>query len=85
MTPIAHYAQQDWRHWLSVLTPEEIDEVQTTAAVFLRMSQAFFIHGGRTMSVVHLGARHLWLGLSFLKEQKQRRILGLPLSTSSLF
>lgn len=37
------------------------------------------------MSATQLGARLLRLGLSSLKEQEQRCILGQPLSPSSLF
>eukprot|EP00064_Thunnus_orientalis_P000081 superscaffoldBa00000003_g81 len=64
---------------------EEITEVQMTAATFLQMSQALTINSGRTMAASHVGHRHLWLGLSSLKEHEQHLLLNAPLSTQSFF
>lgn len=72
-------------HGKDHLSPEEITEVQVSAATFCRMSQAFAVDGGRTMCAAQVGVRHLWLGLSCLKETDKRPLLDLPISRSSLF
>ncbi|KAK7930594.1 hypothetical protein WMY93_006989 [Mugilogobius chulae] len=37
------------------------------------------------MCAAQVGCRHLWLGLSSLKDQEKKQLLNLPLSTASLF
>ncbi|KAK7907645.1 hypothetical protein WMY93_016257 [Mugilogobius chulae] len=63
----------------------DLGELRTTLATFLRMSQALAIDGGRSMCAAQVGCRHLWLGLSSLKDQEKKQLLNLPLSTASLF
>ncbi|KAK7879760.1 hypothetical protein WMY93_030687 [Mugilogobius chulae] len=63
----------------------DLGELRTTMATFLRMSQALAIDGGRSMCAAQVGCRHLWLGLSSLKDQEKKQLLNLPLSTASLF
>ncbi|KAK7944938.1 hypothetical protein WMY93_000666 [Mugilogobius chulae] len=68
-----------------VLDGEDLERARTTSAALLRMAQAFALDGGRSMGAAQVAARHLWLGLSNLKDQEKRRLLDLPISTDSLF
>lgn len=65
-----------------VLSAEELEEIRTTSAILLLMAQAFAVDGGRSMCTAQVGCRHLWLGLSALKEPDKKHILDLPISRS---
>lgn len=72
-------------HGRDHLSAAELGEVQTSAAAFCRMAQALAIDGGRSMCAAQVACRHLWLGLSALKEADKKELLNLPMSTTSLF